>query len=112
MRGEETSKELLRAIEENKELDSIKGITFRKGNKIVRNNEKELINDLNKIPFPSYGLLPMHKYRIGRLRYSAIITSRGCPFGCIFCSTSYMFGRKWRARSPENVVDELRLLRP
>ena len=109
--GEETMRDLLETLERGGDLRDVEGITYRYKGEIIRTEKRPLIQDLDSIPFPAYDLMPMGAYKIGNFRYSVIITSRGCPFGCVFCSTSHMFGRKWRARSPENVVEELKLLR-
>ncbi|MGB9631260.1 MAG: B12-binding domain-containing radical SAM protein, partial [Candidatus Methanodesulfokora sp.] len=69
-----------------------------------------LIPNLDEIPIPAYDLLPMHLYRFESLRFGTIITSRGCPFNCIFCSSSLQFGKRWRAHSKERVIEELRIL--
>ena len=105
-------------------FEKIKGITYRFNDKITENNNRKLIENLDSVPFPAYHLLPMDKYRlkfsdvgalgnfkeIGR-PYGVIITSRGCPFDCIFCSSRKLWGRKWRARSAENIIEELKILR-
>jgi len=53
----------------------------------------------------------MEKYSLEGKKFATIITSRGCPFSCIFCSSSQLFGKIWRARSPENVIKEIKLLK-
>nr|AAU84241.1 methyltransferase Fe-S oxidoreductase [uncultured archaeon GZfos3D4] len=68
------------------------------------------MKNLDRIPFPAYDLRPMNKYRLGNQRYAMMMTSRGCPFNCIFCASSTLCGKKWRARSAENVMEELRML--
>ncbi len=111
--GEETLLELTNELSKSEpQLENVKGIAWRRSNgEIVTNPPRPLIEDLDSIPFPAYELLPMDKYRIGKkLRIGTMITSRGCPFGCIFCSSSELFGKRWRGRSPENVVDEMELL--
>lgn len=75
------------------------------------------ITDLDSVPFPARHLLPMSKYfssakkglasRNTRVPWTSIITSRGCPYNCIFCSIHLSMGRKWRYRSAENVIEEL-----
>jgi radical SAM superfamily enzyme YgiQ (UPF0313 family) len=75
--------------------------------KIIRTRRH--VEDLNKLPFPALDMLDLRKYRAifyKRKPVSSIITSRGCPYNCIFCDHS-VSGYKWRARSPENVVDEI-----
>lgn len=101
----------------------VKGITFRSNGKIIHNDDRPFIEDLDSLPFPAYHLLPMNKYKVmmelsdidafgkPRQQYGAISTCRGCPYDCVFCSSKTLWGRRWRARSPENIVEELRLLR-
>ena len=104
--GEETVQELTKAIE-NEELEKVKGITFRKGSQIISNEPRPFIKDIDKIPFPSRDLLPTDKYQFYGEKYTAMLTSRGCPFGCSFCASSRLFGGYWRGRSPENVLEEI-----
>jgi anaerobic magnesium-protoporphyrin IX monomethyl ester cyclase len=70
------------------------------------------IKDLDSLPFPARHLLPMDKYTIlgKKSTIGNIISSRGCPFYCTFCESSLLFGRMFRARSPKNVVDEMKQL--
>ncbi|RLF16500.1 MAG: B12-binding domain-containing radical SAM protein [Thermoprotei archaeon] len=109
--GELTLKELLSAWERGLPLKGVGGITFRHKSKIRSNEPRPFMKNLDELPFPAYDLLPMKKYEISGHRFGNVMTSRGCPFKCIFCASSTLFGKKWRARSPENVIDELRLLR-
>jgi len=104
--GEETVQELTKAIESD-ELEKVGGITFRKGSQIISNEPRPFIKDIDKIPFPSRDLLPMDKYQFYGKNYTAMLTSRGCPFGCSFCASSRLFGGHWRGRSPENVLEEI-----
>jgi radical SAM superfamily enzyme YgiQ (UPF0313 family) len=104
--GELIFRELLR----KKDLRDVRGITYRSSGVIKSNPAMPLIPNLDEIPIPAYDLLPMHLYRFGNLRFGTIITSRGCPFNCIFCSSSLQFGKRWRAHSKERVIEELRIL--
>lgn len=104
--GEETLKELV----STKELDDIKGITYRKGDRIVENKNRPFIQDLDSLPFPAYHLLPMDKYELGGFKYATMMTSRGCPFNCIFCSSSGICGKAWRGNSPDRVLEQIKLL--
>jgi len=118
--GEKTLVELLEKTKE-KDFEKVKGISFKQNGRIIENENREPIADLDSIPFPAYHLFPMERYKtkvIDREIYgkpgqpmSSIITSRGCPNNCIFCSTCALWGKKWRTRSPENVVEELKILR-
>lgn len=95
---------------------NINGAVFYRYGKLVDNGKADLIADLDTIPFPSYTRRPVDSYfgwspRGDRKnRTASIITSRGCPYSCNFCSIHPVYGRKWRARSPENVLQEIELL--
>ncbi|MEM3736807.1 MAG: radical SAM protein [Candidatus Bathyarchaeia archaeon] len=107
--GEETIVELVKTIEAGGDLKQVKGIVFRRDGELVRTPPRPLIANLDSLPFPARHLLPMGEYRaFGKKRIlGTILTSRGCPFQCVFCSSSLLFGKKFRARSPKNVVDEV-----
>jgi radical SAM superfamily enzyme YgiQ (UPF0313 family) len=107
--GEETVRQLAEALEKGG-WEKVKGITFRKGDRIISNESRPFIKNIDEIPFPSWDLLPMDKYQFCGQRYASMLTSRGCPFNCSFCASSRLFGGFWRGRSPENVVEEIRLL--
>lgn len=108
--GETTILEALKTIQEGRGLDGVKGCIFRKNAKIVVNAPREEIDDLDSIPFPAIELLPYKKYIALSVRnpFFTIVTSRGCPYTCKFCFQGYL-GR-YRARSPENVVEEIEML--
>jgi len=112
--GEETVIELCRKLEEGRDIAKVKGISLKKNGKIVHTPNRPLIKDLDKLPYPAYHLFKFEKYSNAQplltgfkksARSCFILTSRGCPYRCIYCSNA-VFGRKWRARSPENVVRE------
>ncbi len=107
--GEETIVEIAECIEEGKDLESVRGVYYRKGDRITENEPREFIKDLDSLPYPAYDLMPLHKYRVfGReLEHLPVLTSRGCPFGCRFCSSSLFMGHRFRARSAENVAEEV-----
>jgi radical SAM superfamily enzyme YgiQ (UPF0313 family) len=112
--GEETFIELIDHFDNNKKLDKIKGIAFRNHSEIIVNNRRELIKDLDLLPFPAKDLLPLDKYylpptkRIRSERATNMITSRGCPFSCTFCMARTIWGRQSRLRSTENVLAEIK----
>jgi anaerobic magnesium-protoporphyrin IX monomethyl ester cyclase len=108
--GEKTMVELARALKENREVLGILGLTHRNNGIIRRSQDRPLIEDIDNIPLPAFHLLPMKRYTFGGHNYSTVMTSRGCPYRCVFCASSKLFGKKWRGRSPENVVEELELL--
>jgi len=108
--GEETMVEVAEALEGDRELAKVKGIAFKsKGGTIIKTSTRPFIKDLDSVHFPAWHLLPMDKYGVlGRKSVIChMMTSRGCPFQCIFCSSSLLFGKRYRARSAENVVDEM-----
>lgn len=113
--GEETFRELVNSLESYPGkiafLRKIKGITFRDDGRILETENRPFIKNLDELPFPAYHLLPMDSYRLEHKRFAGIMSSRGCPFSCIFCSSSQFFGRIWRARVPENVIEEIKLLK-
>ena len=108
--GEDTIVNLLRALENKQTLTDIPGISYREDGKTVSTSERSTDVDLNSLPFLAYHLLPWQRYKPhpphGRaLPFAAIITSRGCPYKCSFCSK--VFGSKFRGQSPERVVEEV-----
>jgi radical SAM superfamily enzyme YgiQ (UPF0313 family) len=108
--GEETTSELIENIEKGAPLNEVKGITFREKNKIIDTEPRPFIKNIDDIPFPSRDLLPMHLYKFNGVKYTTMLTSRGCPFKCSFCSSSRLFGGYWRGRSPENVLEEMKIV--
>lgn len=106
--GEYTCLELLEAIEKgNKSLNRIEGLIWRDGEKIVENPDRPFIQNLDLLPFPAYEDFELKRYLWHDLKRLPLLTSRGCPYSCIYCSIKLSHGRKFRARSPENVVDEM-----
>jgi anaerobic magnesium-protoporphyrin IX monomethyl ester cyclase len=108
--GEQTFAELADALETTGELSGIKGLTYRHKNTIKSNPTREFINDVDSLPLPSYDLLPMDKYRVKDIGFGTIFTSRGCPFKCVFCSSSMQLGHHWRGHSVERIMKELTIL--
>jgi len=111
--GEQTLLELadLASKANLKELEEVAGITFRKNGQIVQTPDRPFIQNIDELPYPAFKHFDISKYRIFGKTYLPVITSRGCPFHCTFCLASRMCGRRFRARSPKNVVDELEFLR-
>ncbi len=110
--GEETLLELVNSLGSGKEPDNIRGITLKKDGGIVQNPGRDSIKDLDSLPFPAYHLLPMSSYssvQTKRGRFALILTSRGCPYQCVYCNKK-IFGNKFRVRSPENILAEIEFL--
>lgn len=120
--GEHTISELVEAIETRAldRLHDVKGICFSDGSRPVVTEPRPMITDLDSLPFPARHLLPMKKYFEAyeegesarslytfHSRWASMITSRGCPFKCNFCSIYLSMGNSFRERSPENVLLEI-----
>lgn len=113
--GEEVLPELLSALSSGfkvKKLCSVKGIMFRRRGKPFFTGQREFIKDLDSIPWPDRSLINLSDYN-QHLPYdkstpsTSMITSRGCPYQCIYCSTAKHWGHQTRFRSVKNVVDEI-----
>ena len=106
-------------ISGSKDFSDIKGCAFKKGeDEIVLNSPRDMINDLDSLPFPALNMMPIELYFKKRSNFGVlqkhsrslpIIASRGCPSSCTFCQR--FMGRKFRVRSAENIVDELTYLK-
>jgi radical SAM superfamily enzyme YgiQ (UPF0313 family) len=115
--GEFTMLKLIDSLEKGDNPNKIDGLAFPKDNQVVVTPPRAPIDDLDKLPIPAYHLLSLDRYRpneykrdLNSLKFSAMITSRGCPTGCKYCYSSGFWGRKFRARSPKKVVDEVDFL--
>jgi len=112
--GEQTVLELLDAVARGGGVENVRGIAYRAGQAVRINPRRPLIADIDSIPFPAYGLFPMHYYRLLRQPHAAptdfvmpVLAGRGCKFRCNFC---YRMDEGLRLRSPENVIEQIRLL--
>ena len=113
--GETTFLELLEVLENKQAVDNVAGLAFRKDDSIKLTPSRPFIEDLDSIPLPAYDLLDMELYSknitaspIGRRRNMTIMTTRGCPYQCIYCHN--LFGKRFRAKSVDKVLEELVLL--
>jgi radical SAM superfamily enzyme YgiQ (UPF0313 family) len=102
--GEETIVELIEHLESGAPLHDIKGLSYREGDAFIHNPARPLIQDLDSAPIPDLNVV--HNWQ--KRTVIPIATSRGCPFGCKFCSVIQMFGRKYRFKSIERVIRELK----
>lgn len=117
--GEAIFSELVERLINGGDIFSVPSTVVRKEGEVIFNESGGYIVTLDSIPFPARHLLPMDIYfKYFRLYdeycmrhpHLGIVTSRGCPARCVFCSIHSVWGHTWRGRSPKNVVDELELL--
>ncbi|MEW6687407.1 MAG: cobalamin-dependent protein, partial [Candidatus Edwardsbacteria bacterium] len=108
--GEKTFVELVEAIEADRDVKGIKGIGYRQNGTTIYTPPREYISNPDDIPFPAWDLIDFPDYLktsnmsnfLAERNYAPIFTSRACPYSCIYCHR--IFGKGWRARSPENVI--------
>lgn len=118
--GEITLSELAKYLSYGKkEFFNINGLAFFDTDKrVILNKPRDLIGDLDTLPFPAWEHMPPSEYRIvpilataKRYPLAPIMTSRGCPFHCTFCASNITWKHRIRFRSPQNVVDEMKKLK-
>ena len=105
-----TTQDLVDAIEKGRGLGQVLGITFKNTDGTIVNNDDRPFNEnLDDLPFAARHLLENARYTLPVINepYTLIITSRGCPYSCIYCTAHQYYGKKLRLRSAENVVDEM-----
>lgn len=90
-------------------MREIDGIGFRDGDDLVIKPKRGVIPDLDLLPLPARELLPNDIYIRNNISMP-VITSRGCPYQCVFCCVSLTQGHRWRSRTPKNVADEIELI--
>lgn len=112
--GEITFYELIGRMRFSEDLAGLLGVCYKKENgEVVENGNRPLVQDIDTLPFPARNKLPNHKYlgapsfpKVGNI--ATIVTTRGCPFPCTFCSAHAVWDKKIRMRSKQNVIDEIR----
>ncbi len=114
--GERTFSELVKALSGGRPLKGVEGLVYKEDGDVIATPPRPLIENLDELPFPAFHLFPERKLNLRvdahgldtRDKYMEVFTSRGCPYECVYCHK--MFGRRFRARSPENVLEEVELL--
>ncbi len=117
--GEVTIKELAEQLEQEALLSDVDGIWYKQGDGLKTTKPRELVEDLDTLPFPARHLFPMERYIQNPVPYlrmfdrevvsSNIVSSRGCPYRCAYCFHG-LWGHRFRARSADNVVAEIKHL--
>ena len=114
--AEETIVELANCLQNDGDLYRVKGIAFRNEQGITLTPEQPLVKNLNTLPFPNRKLLGVEYHsliagaNIAPKKFTGVISSRGCAFGCRFCSCTTLTHNIWRARSAANTLEEIRQL--
>jgi len=113
--GEITIIELLKAIQKHKSFKDIKGIAYQEREKVVINERRALIKDIDTIPFPAYHLFPLDYYRLLRMPHCTntdfvmpLLSGRGCTFRCNFC---YRLDTGFRPHSNQRIIEEIKFLK-
>lgn len=114
--GEQTAVDLVEKYISNESIHSVPGIAIRSKKGIQFTSPRFPIENLDQIPIPDYGLVDFQKINRGYVDFSFrlnvphanIFSSRGCPYKCIYCH--HVFGKRFRAHSPERLMEEVRML--
>jgi radical SAM superfamily enzyme YgiQ (UPF0313 family) len=107
--GEITMLELVTALEKRTALETVRGLGFRKNGRVIKTDPRPRLTDLDQLPFPAFHLLDditaYHPSPLGYRKrpFFPVVSSRGCPFHCYFCST--IWGHRWAGHSAHYVVD-------
>lgn len=103
--GERSMVDLVRALADGGSLDDVPGLYFRQDGEVRMTPPAGRIEDLDEIPFPAF-----HRIDLKTYEGYGMVTSRGCPYACSFCSVAPIWGRAPTFRSPENIIAEMRIL--
>lgn len=112
--GEFTFLKLVRALENNDDINTVPGIYYKKNGQVINTGDGELVSNLDDLPFPARHLLPdLRTYHQKAFGYrvmpnTSIFTQRGCPFKCVFCSSSLQFRETFNMRVRAHSVDYVR----
>jgi anaerobic magnesium-protoporphyrin IX monomethyl ester cyclase len=113
--GEYAMLDIVKVYEGTKKISEVRGILYRKNRGIMQNEPRPFIENLDDLPFPAYHLVDMEQYLSGnkieyrsfKYRSISMVTSRGCPFNCCFCSVHLHMGKKFRAHSVDYVIKHI-----
>lgn len=110
--GERVLATVVEYLDMNRDWRNLEGISFKNGKSFVHNRRPALIENLDTLPFPARNLFDQERFLdIGYRRFGDrgawLLSSRGCPFDCCFCASREIWGRRWRTRSAENIIEEI-----
>lgn len=108
--GENTIYPLVSSLIRGEPDLSIDGLVYLQGDQVIKNPRPAMIQDLDELPFLDYSLFPFREDETVTTERFPVDVGRGCPFGCTFCSTKTFWGRKFRLKSPERIVQEIEQL--
>ena len=110
--GEYSFRSLVKFLSHEIPIEEVPGLSYMADRGIVRTPNPPFITDLDSLPLPARELLPLRRYKekIDGRPMTTMITSRGCPFNCNFCSSSQFSGVRWRPRSVEGIFEEIELV--
>lgn len=112
--GEKAVKDIKKALKGEVNYSEISGIFYRENQEVKPGQPVQLLTDLNAVSFPARHLVKKYEYgrginpHIKKGEFTSIVTSRGCPFACRFCSRNSISMKKYRMRSTENIIEELK----
>jgi anaerobic magnesium-protoporphyrin IX monomethyl ester cyclase len=112
--GERTMVDLVKSVEDERALSKVEGISFRRGEEIVHNPPRPLMENLDELPYPGYHLVKdfVHRYHFAIMAasdapFALVEGARGCPHTCTFCTQWEHWHGEYRAKKPERVADEM-----
>lgn len=109
--GENCFRDLLACLQKNTPLQEVYGLAWKNNGKAVFNQSQCLINDLDNLPLPARHLFPMQRYhsssQLRGKKTMHMMTSRGCPFRCSYCTSHLTFGKSFRYHGPQRVIREM-----
>ena len=114
--AEQTLAELMTALDEQqKDFVAIPGLAYKQDNAVVKTAKRNVLKDLDSLPFPAWDLVDIEIYRKTWMKHKGyfsmnMATTRGCPFKCNWCAKP-IYGNRYNSRSPQNVVMELKMLK-
>jgi anaerobic magnesium-protoporphyrin IX monomethyl ester cyclase len=106
---------LVKALANETDLYAIEGLAFKQGDAVVKTRRREVLKDLDSLPFPAWDIIDMEPYKKMWLKHAGYFsmnmgTTRGCPFKCNWCAKP-IYGNRYNSRSPKNVIGELKMLK-